>query len=147
MKNLNKKGFTLIELLVVVAIIAILAGIVLVSLNSARERSEKASLQSTMASVMPVISMCVNDGYDVQNPDATDPVTDNTTDENVYICVDGINAVDIDETWPELPDNLSDYSYGLSDNGDSLLGFGPESNPTEETTAIITCTIATGSCQ
>jgi prepilin-type N-terminal cleavage/methylation domain-containing protein len=138
MKKLNKKGFTLIELLVVVAIIAILAGIVLVSLNSARERSEKASLQSTMASVMPVISMCENDNEDLIAVPA-DPATTPT-----YVCGDG---TEITEQWPALPDNLSEYSYSLSTDETQLLGFGPDSTPSDESTAIITCSIATGSCQ
>jgi prepilin-type N-terminal cleavage/methylation domain-containing protein len=134
MKKLNKKGFTLIELLVVVAIIAILAGIVLVSLNSARERSEKASLQSTMASVMPVLSMCENDN-ETLNAVPADPAATPT-----YVCGDG---TEITEQWPALPDNLSEYNYSLSTDETQLLGYGPDS----ATEAIITCSIATGSCQ
>jgi prepilin-type N-terminal cleavage/methylation domain-containing protein len=135
MKKLNKKGFTLIELLVVVAIIAILAGIVLVSLNSARERSEKASLQSTMASVMPVLLMCENDNYEIQSVAA-----------NLPICLDGTGAaVDIDEQWPALPTNIAtDYSYDL-DGADPTALIGTKTEG-ETVTDIITCTIATGSC-
>jgi prepilin-type N-terminal cleavage/methylation domain-containing protein len=129
MKKLNKKGFTLIELLVVVAIIAILAGIVLVSLNSARDRSEKASLQSTMASVMPVLSMCDNDGGTI-----SDVAVDTA------ICSD---VADITEEWPVLPDNLSGYSYAYDSTNEELVGY--EGTP-ETGTPILECSVATGSC-
>jgi prepilin-type N-terminal cleavage/methylation domain-containing protein len=134
MKKLNKKGFTLIELLVVVAIIAILAGIVLVSLNSARTRSEKASLQSTMASVMPVLSMCVNDGGTIQT--ATPTVAGND------IC--GGTVTDITEDWPVLPTDLSGKGYNYALDNDTtptaLVGTMPN------TTDTIRCSISTGSC-
>ena len=127
MKKLNKKGFTLIELLVVVAIIAILAGIVLVSLNSARDRSEKASLQSTMASVMPVLSMCDNDGGTI-----SDVAVDTA------ICS---GVADITEEWPVLPDNLDGYSYGFVEaDRTTLIGYDETSTP------ILECSVATGSC-
>jgi prepilin-type N-terminal cleavage/methylation domain-containing protein len=131
MKKLNKKGFTLIELLVVVAIIAILAGIVLVSLNSARERSEKASLQSTMASIMPVISMCVNDGGTV-----------NATTETQICSVD-----DITEPWPVLPTDLQDKHYDYELIGQtSIVGFKTDDGTTNRVD-LVECTFATGSCQ
>jgi len=126
--KINKKGFTLIELLVVVAIIAILAGIVLVSLNSARDRSRKASLQSTVASVMPVVAMCVNDGGSVQAPTSA-------TAGAGAIC----SLTDIDEEWPGL-DHITGatYQYGTT-NGTSIIA-------TDGTNAVVTCTVATGSC-
>jgi prepilin-type N-terminal cleavage/methylation domain-containing protein len=141
--KMNKKGFTLIELLVVVAIIGVLAGIVLVSLNSARDKADKSSLQSTLASVMPVASMCVNEGGTISAPNfIPDPVTGLLNP----ICGD---IEEITETWPKLPDALinKDYGYSLGTtdadgdgNMDTILG-------TLEGTPIITCTIATGSCQ
>ncbi len=141
MKKMNKKampasrrGFTLIELLVVVAIIAILAGIVLVSLGSARTRSEKASLQSTVSSIMPVASMCVNDGGTIQAVTAA------------TIC--GGAVTDIIEPWPVLPANLTakGYSYALGADADS--DGNPETiTGSDATGVIVTCTIATGSCQ
>jgi len=134
MKKLNKKGFTLIELLVVVAIIAILAGIVLVSLNSARDRSRKASLQSTVASVMPVVAMCVNDGGTVGQP------LSNTTGGDP-ICSD---LDDVDEVWPGL-DHITgaNYQYITVDDGSlatDVITVG------EGTTVIVSCSMATGSC-
>lgn len=133
MKKINKKGFTLIELLVVVAIIAILAGIVLVSLNSARDRSRKASLQSTVASVMPVVAMCVNDGGTVQGP------TSNTTGAGA-IC----SLTDIDEEWPGLS-HIAGVVYQfitVDDGADATdvvtAGVG--------TTVVVSCSMSTGSC-
>lgn len=125
-KNQNKKGFTLIELLVVVAIIGILAGIVLVSLNSARERSRKASLQSTMASIMPVASMCVNDGGTIDTtPVAGDPICSDLTD--------------ITETWPALT-HITGVTYTYISADDTTIVAG------EGTTPVVTCTVASGSC-
>ncbi|MFW5885070.1 MAG: type IV pilin protein [Patescibacteria group bacterium] len=140
-QKMNKKGFTLIELLVVVAIIAILAGIVLVSLNSARERSKKASLQSTLSSVMPVASMCVNDGLDVEPP------TDSTGGGQV--CYDGDDpSTEITEEWPTLSDDLTndDYGYGSADN-DTITGVGPDPDGGSASVDIYTCNVEDGSCQ
>ncbi len=143
MKKINKKGFTLIELLVVVAIIAVLAGIVLVSLGSARERSRKASLQSTVASVIPVASMCVNDGYYVGIPTSS-------TAGGGYICTpnsDGTqpavgSETDILEEWPALTHITgASYAYGTTDTT-SIIATDGAATPS----AVVTCTVATGSC-
>ena len=132
MKKMNKRGFTLIELLVVVAIIAILAGIVLVSLNSARERSEKASLQSTLSSVMPVASMCVNDGGTINDV----PVGGNG-DGATQVC----DLTDITELWPTLPTTLVNkgYTYALTDQ-DTITGTYADGT-------TVVCTVSTGSRQ
>lgn len=133
MKNKKqKKGFTLIELLVVVAIIGILAGIVLVSLNSARERSRKASLQSTLASVMPVASMCVNDGGSVQSLAVGN---ENGAATGDTIC----DLTDITEEWPGL-DHITGASYVYMTTSDSLITAGDGTN------VIVSCDVSSGSC-
>ena len=141
MKKLNKKGFTLIELLVVVAIIAILAGIVLVSLNSARERSRKSSLQSTLASVMPVAAMCVNDGYHVATPS-------NASTGGGYICTPNADGsqpaagseTDIDETWPGLNHITGTPAYQYSVSDDTTI------SASDGAADIVTCSVTTTSC-
>ena len=136
MKKMNKKGFTLIELLVVVAIIAILAGIVLVSLNSARDRSKKASLQSTVASVMPVVAMCVNDGGTVQAPTVL------TTGAG-SIC----SLADIDEEWPGLAHITgAGYSYITIDDGADATDVITAGTTGVGGAVIVSCSMATGSC-
>ena len=47
----KEQGFTLIELLVVIAIIGILSSVVLASLNTAREKANKASVQSNLKTI------------------------------------------------------------------------------------------------
>jgi prepilin-type N-terminal cleavage/methylation domain-containing protein len=152
--KMNKKGFTLIELLVVVAIIGVLAGIVLVSLNSARDKADKSSLQSTLASVMPVASMCVNEGYKIQSPTGTVSSCGPSKD-GVCICVGdsttGPVAVDINEAWPELPDALTNKGYGYKlASQDSIVGVTWGADKilgTADDVTIIDCKVSTGSCQ
>jgi prepilin-type N-terminal cleavage/methylation domain-containing protein len=141
MKNTKKnKGFTLIELLVVIAIIAILAGIVLVSLGSARDRSRKASLQSTMSSIVPVISMCMNDGGEIFAP------TSNSTGGGA-ICNGDVNGDNLDElgiveNWPSLA-GITGASYIYIDTDvvtNTDITAGTTGNP------VVSCNVVTGSC-
>jgi len=133
---MNKKGFTLIELLVVVAIIAVLAGIVLVSLNSARERTRKASLQSTVASVMPVVAMCINDGGNIIAPTSV-------TAGGGQIC----SLTDIDEAWPGLA-HITGVTYqyittavtAVAVDATTVITAGIEAAP------VVSCNVSTGSC-
>lgn len=126
--KLNKKGFTLIELLVVVAIIAILAGIVLVSLNSAKTKTRKASLQSTLSSIVPTANMCTNDGGSVQAPTSS-------TAGGGAIC----DLTDITETWPALS-HITGVTYQYITTSDATISAG------EGTTVVVSCDVASGSC-
>ncbi|MDP1884723.1 MAG: type II secretion system protein [Candidatus Moranbacteria bacterium] len=58
MNRNSKKGFTLIELLIVVAIIGILSSVILVSLNSARNKSNGSAFKSSMSSIKGAIALC-----------------------------------------------------------------------------------------
>lgn len=127
--KMNKKGFTLVELLVVVSIIGILAGIVLVSLNSGRERTRKASLQSTLSSIITVANMCVNDGGTV-----TAPVSN--TNGGGPICTSTAN--DITEVWPALAVPGASYQYRTV--SDTTISAGTADAD------VVTCTVATSSC-
>mgnify|MGYP000869362222 CR=1 FL=1 len=127
--KMNKKGFTLVELLVVVSIIGILAGIVLVSLNSGRERTRRASLQSTLASIITVANMCVNDSGTIVAPDSA-------TDGGGNICS---LATEITEVWPGLT-HITGVTYEYITTNDTTISAGTGTTP------IVTCTVATSSC-
>jgi prepilin-type N-terminal cleavage/methylation domain-containing protein len=86
------RGFTLLELLVVIAIISILGAIVVVNLNGARDRMQKASLQSTMAPLISVVSICKNGGGKVLPPE-------NSRKGGGQVCS---NPAIIEHSWPDL---------------------------------------------
>lgn len=126
--KMNKKGFTLVELLVVVSIIGILAGIVLVSLNSGRERTRRASLQSTLSSIITVANMCVNDSGTVQAPTSV-------TTGGGPVC----SLTDITEPWPGLT-HITGVTYEYITTNGTTISAGTGVTP------VVTCTVATSSC-
>lgn len=125
---MNKKGFTLVELLVVVSIIGILAGIVLVSLNSGRERTRKASLQSTLSSIITVANMCINENGTINAPTSV-------TDGDGAIC----SLADFTETWPALT-HITGVAYQYITTNGTTISAGVGETP------VVTCTVATSSC-
>ncbi|MBT4210153.1 MAG: type II secretion system protein [Candidatus Komeilibacteria bacterium] len=65
--KIETKGFTLVELLVVIAIIGILSTVAVVNLNSARDKAKIATLEHTMASILPAINICHNSSSVIRN--------------------------------------------------------------------------------
>lgn len=57
----KEEGFTLIELLVVIAIIGVLASIVIASLNTAREKGNKAAIKGNLASIQTQSALYYDD--------------------------------------------------------------------------------------
>lgn len=129
-KKCCKRGFTLIELLVVVAIIGILAGIVVISTTSARNRAIRASVISTMSSVITTAAVCEHEDGDANDAVAGQPICD---------------LADIDETYPTFPQEVINASYAYGAVNRDANGNAVSITATDGTNTV-TCTVATSSC-
>ncbi len=128
----NIKGFTLLEILVVVAIISILGAIVVVNLNGAKDRMQKASLQSTMAPIISVITICKNGGGKILPPDNTDR-------GGGQVCS---NPIIIDYKWPNLSNiqglENADFEYLTTSEEKLVVG--------REDQEVVVCEVENVNC-
>ncbi|MDQ1284259.1 MAG: hypothetical protein QG620_607 [Patescibacteria group bacterium] len=154
-KNRNKKttitnrrylsasrGFTLIELLVIVAIIGVLAAIMMVSLQGGRRKAARASVLSSMASVMRELTSCDDS---LGEATAAAP-TGGTT---VVCCADNTCASAMsghDATWPNISN--TSWSYNTPLEGTSLAGGDYQySASSADGTETIVCNFSDKNCQ
>lgn len=131
-----KRGFTLVELLIVIAIIGVLAGVVMINSGSGVEKAKRASALSTMASIMPELVTCQDDGGVAGPVGATNPVC--YADDTWTTVLAGHSV-----QWPEIFTKTG-WNYGAS-IGDLASGnFKYIAQKTGQTE--IACFYATGDC-
>lgn len=134
----NKGGFTLLELLIVIGIITIIAGVVFISLDSAREKTRRSSNLATLASAMPEIVVCADDGgYGY---------TDDNALSGKYVCQNASTGNAQKGTHTVLwPSTTAGWVYGTPTG--SLAGLDYQYSASKSGQATITCSYNLNRCQ
>ncbi len=151
MKKINQsRGFTLIELLVVIAIIGILASVVLISLNSSRDKANRAAVLKTMRSVMPILLACADDGGVVFGAGIVSSGTVCRTASGG--AAGGNQKTGYNVLWPNITGTYPSWTYGVVGAGQfdisgTLLGGNYKYTAVSSNgqTGIV-CTIADAKC-
>lgn len=134
----KKQGFTLIELLIVIAIIGILAGVVLVSTGGARDKANRVSALTSVASTLPELVICQDDGGEAKN---TAPTGGTTT----ICCTTNACTADMSghsAKWPDISNTGWVYGApsGTVADGDYVITL------TKTGQADVVCEMATNGC-
>lgn len=134
----NKGGFTLLELLVVIGIITIIAAAVFVSLDSAREKTRRSSNLATLASAMPEVVVCGDDGgfgY-----------TDSSSLAGKFVCQGASTGNSQFGSHTILwPSTTAGWVYGIPTG--SLASSNYQYTATKSGQATITCDYSLNRCQ
>ncbi len=96
---MKQSGFTLLELLLVIAIIGIMSSMAVVNLGGVRDDAKIAVVQRDMASYLPAVALCHDNGNKILDGQSPDQVCHGLAwKENAKMC-------DNPELyWPDLPD-------------------------------------------
>jgi uncharacterized RDD family membrane protein YckC len=93
---------------VMIAIVGIIASIMLISLSSARDKAQDASVKATIASTVPIAILCMDDGSNILSPKENAPIC-KTDKEHMWPSFDGNGS------WGELIDgNVADGTFAYT---------------------------------
>ncbi len=125
----TKEGFTLIELLIVIAIIGVLAGVVTISSGDNVAKAKRASALTTMASILPELVACQDDGFGI-----------NAYNTASRVCNDASHSV----LWPDVSAKTGFAIQAAAATNAQIMNYTFTATKTGQTT--ITCRYATNEC-
>ncbi|NTV40939.1 MAG: prepilin-type N-terminal cleavage/methylation domain-containing protein [Candidatus Moranbacteria bacterium] len=126
---INREGFTLIELLIVIAIIGVLAGVVTISSGDNVAKAKRASALTTMASILPEIVACQDDGFGINAYNTASRVCNNTSHSVL---------------WPDVSAKTGFTIHAAAATNSQIMNYTFTATKTGQTT--ITCRYATNEC-